>query len=333
MTTPSLAQAIVDNALSYAIFTLDFEGTIMSWSPGAEHVVGFTAAEAIGAPFASIFLPSDQEARADEVELRTAITEGRAEDTRWHRRKNGERFWANGVTMRVADQPLLLKVLRDETRTKVAEDQRILLLNELNHRIKNTLTTVQSIVEQTLRAAAVDTRLRVSLTDRLLALSEAHNILVNESWAGADLRAVVDALVASHAPGCFHVDGPEVRLSAQQAVPLSLALHELATNALKYGALTSDCEGHVKLNWNLSYDSIGARYLTFLWEEVGGPSVTPTANEGFGTRLLARVFASTGGTVRLTYPPEGARCAITLPLTSPEELPHMDVTGDPRRKA
>lgn len=187
LTTPELAQAIVDSASSYAIFTLDFEGTILSWSPGAQNVIGFTSDEAIGAPFASIFLASDREAGAHDTEIRNAIEKGRAEDTRWHRRKNGERFWANGVTMRVDDQPWLLKILRDETPAKLAEDQRVLLLNELNHRIKNTLTTVQSIVSQTLRGASVDPAASGRLSDRLLALSEAHNLLVDQSWAGADL--------------------------------------------------------------------------------------------------------------------------------------------------
>lgn len=153
---PTLAQAIVANALAYAIFTLDFEGTILSWSPGAEEVVGYTAQEAVGVSFSTIFVAADRVAGADRQELETAIAEGRAEDTRWHLRKDGERFWANGVTMRLAGQSVLLKVMRDETRAKLAEDQRVLLLNELNHRIKNTLATVQSIVDQSLRAAQVE---------------------------------------------------------------------------------------------------------------------------------------------------------------------------------
>lgn len=331
--TPTLAQAIVDNALAYAIFTMDFEGTIRSWSPGAERIVGYTAQEAIGAPFAAIFLPSDQESGADERELATAITEGRAEDTRWHRHKSGARFWANGVTMRLSDQPLLLKIMRDETPTKLAEDQRILLLNELNHRIKNTLTTVQSIVEQTLRAAGVDQGVRTSLTERLLALSSAHDILVEESWAGADLAAILEPLVASQEAGRFRLDGADVRLSAHQAVPLSLALHELTTNAIKYGALSGGAHGHVELHWNLAFSGQGARHLTFLWEEVDGPPVSAPEREGFGTRLLSRIFASTGGEVTLTYPPEGARCVIDLPLSSPEEEALLEITNDPRRGA
>src|SRR5204862_2213302 len=105
---------------------------------------------------------------------------------RWHRRKNGERFWANGVTARIEGAEALLKVMRDETRTKLAEDQRVLLLNELNHRLKNTLATVQSIADQSLRGAGVDDVVRQNLTERLMALSEAHNILLRDNWASAE---------------------------------------------------------------------------------------------------------------------------------------------------
>lgn len=139
-------------------------------------------------------------------------------------------------------------------------------------------------------------------------------------------------MVRTHDASRFHIDGPDVRLSANQAVPLSLALHELATNALKYGALTGVTGGHVRLSWNLSYDNAGGRHLTLLWAEVDGPLVSPPTVEGFGARLLARIFAPAGEAL-LTYPPEGVRCTITLALSSPDELPRMDVEGDPRRKA
>lgn len=330
MTDPVLAQAIVENALAYAIFTMDFDGAILSWSPGAEQVVGYTADEAIGVSFSTIFAVADQVAGADRHELDTAIKDGRAEDTRWHLRKSGERFWANGVTMRVAGQPLLLKVMRDETRAKLAEDQRVLLLNELNHRIKNTLAIVQSIVDQSLRAAAVDRAVRAGLTERLLALSAAHNILVEQSWAGADLGAIIASLVEPHPSGRFRVDGPGVRLSSRQAIPLSLALHELATNAIKYGALSTQ-EGYVRLNWNLAYNGLGERHLSFLWEEVDGPNVMAPTREGFGARLLGRIFAPGDGELSLTFPPRGVQCAIALPLSSPEEVPEMVVTNDPAK--
>lgn len=218
MSAAGHAQRILDSALAYAIYTLDFDGVITSWGAGAEAVLGYTADEAIGQVFGLFFLAPDQVARADRQELEKAITTGSAENTRWHVRKNGERFWANGVTMRMADGAGLVKVMRDETLGKRAEDQRVLLLNELNHRIKNTMATVQSIVDQTLRAAAIDPGVRRNLTDRLIALSHAHDVLLGDNWASANLQEIVGAVVATHGEDKFSVDGPLVQLSPDQAV-------------------------------------------------------------------------------------------------------------------
>ena len=332
MPEDALARLIIENALAYAIFTLDFEGRIMSWSPGAERVVGYSAAEAVGMNFTEIFLPSDRSAQLDRLELQRAINEGRAEDTRWHRRKGGDLFWANGVTARIEGADALLKVMRDETRTKLAEDQRVLLLNELNHRLKNTLAIVQSIVDQTLRGAGVEAPVRQTLTERLMALSEAHNLLVRENWASADLTTIAEGIARPYQDGGprFHLEGPPVRLNPHQAVSMSLALHELATNAIKYGAL-STIEGHVSLNWNLAYEADGHRSMSLLWEESGGPQVTKPRRRGFGTRLIDRTFAQSGGRARLEFNPQGLRCVVTLPLSAPEELPQLDVTTDPSR--
>lgn len=123
-----------------------------------------------------------------------------------------------------------------------------------------------------------------------------------------------------------------MRLSARQAVPLSLALHELATNAIKYGALSTP-EGAIRIDWNLAYGGDGERHLNFLWEETGGPPVDPPVRAGFGTRLLSRVFAPGEGDITLTFPPNGVRCVIALPLSTPEEIPIMAVTTDPRQGA
>ena len=240
-------------------------------------------------------------------------------------RKDGSRFWGNGVTMAICDPEVvgLLKIMRDETPAKIAEDQRVLLLNELNHRIKNTLSTVQSITEQTLRAAQVDPATRRSLTERLVALSEAHNVLVQESWAGADLMTIVLQALAPHQqPGevQFSVDGPAVRLSPQQAVAMALAIHELTTNAIKYGAL-SNAGGHVHLSWNLALDHQGARHMTFLWREEGGPPVAAPTQAGFGSRLIAKTFGQeSGGRADLQFRPEGVQCVIQLPLSVPGEV-------------
>ena len=320
-----LSALIVEHARDYAIFTLDGAGLIVSWSPGAEHVFGYPAADAIGMDFARLFTPADQEAGMPARELAKAVEHGRAEDTRWHLCASGERFWANGITTVIEDPEIggFLKIARDETAAKNAEEQRVLLLNELNHRIKNTLATVQSIAEQTLRAGGVETATRTTLIDRLMALSDAHNVLTEKSWAGADLLAIVEGAVAPYRhPGRdpITLDGPPVRLSPQQAVAVALALHELATIAVKYGGLSTP-DGVVTVTWNLAWDEVGARHLVLLWAEQGGPPVAPPSRQGFGTRLLARTFGDSGGRTKLDFAPTGVRCVIELPLSTSEETP------------
>lgn len=321
-----LAALIIENALGYAIFTMDLEGRITSWSRGAEQILGYSRPEAIGMLFGELFTLPDREAGADRLELENAKQRGRAEDTRWHLRKDGSRFWGNGMTMGIFGPKLtgLMKILRDETPAKLAEDQRVLLLNELNHRIKNTLATVQSITEQTLRAAQVDPEVRRELTNRLMAMSDAHNVLVDESWAGADLGTIVRQAVAHHdhlGLSRFKIDGPLVWLSPQQAVAMALALHELATNALKYGALSTQ-DGQVELTWNLAHSQLGARQVNLLWRERGGPPVAPPRHTGFGTRLIARTFGQdSGGQARIDYLPQGVQCVMQLQLSGADEAP------------
>ena len=322
----TLASLIIENALGYAIFTMDLEGRVTSWSRGAEKVLGYSRLEAIGMPFGDLFTPSDREAGADRMELGSAKQQGRAEDTRWHLRKDGSSFWGNGMTMGIFSPELtgLMKIVRDETPAKLAEDQRVLLLNELNHRIKNTLATVQSITEQTLRAAHVDPNIRKDLTSRLMAVSDAHNVLVDESWAGADLGTIVRQALAPHDHKTntrFEIDGPLVWLSPQQAVAMALALHELATNALKYGALSNQT-GQVEVSWNLAHNQLGARHISLLWRESGGPPVMPPDHTGFGTRLIARTFGQeSGGQARIDYLPHGVQCVMQLQLSVSGEEP------------
>lgn len=327
-----LAGLIVANAVEYAIFTMDQGGVITSWSPGAAAIFGYEAGEAVGMGAGELFTPSDRAAGVDRVELDKAMDAGRVEDSRWHLRRDQSRFWANGVTMRCqpAGPFALLKILRDETPSKLAEQQRVLLLNELNHRVKNTLVTVQSIAEQTLRAGGVEAETRRNLSERLLALSEAHDVLLQENWAGADLAAIVEQAALPHRQSDrqrFQVDGPAARLHPQQAVGVSLVLHELITNAVKYGALSTS-QGQVAITWNVSQDGEGRRYLTLLWREAGGPSVAQPTRRGFGTRLIERSFgAETRGHARLVYEPEGVCCVIEITLSSEAEIPTLDPAG------
>ena len=328
-----MAELIVEHARDYGIFMLDLSGTITSWSPGAERITGYTDVEAVGMNFAVLFTASDRSTGQHLKELETSWRDGRAEDSRWHLRKDGRRFWANGVTMAMHDPEMtgLITVIRNETANRLAEEQRVLLLNELNHRINNTLVTVQSMVEQTLRATDVDRVVRDNLTARLIALSDAHKSLVEQNWAGAELRAIVERALAPYelegAAGRLHATGPPLWVSPQQAVSLSLVLHELVTNAVKYGALSTP-EGRLEVSWNLYLDGRGARHMTFLWQEGGGPAVVEPTRRGFGSRLIERSLAQEiGGSAQMDFAPEGLRCTLSLTLSSQAELPMLDVGG------
>ena len=327
-----LAHQIIEDATDYAILTLDEEGRVTSWSPGAARILGYSAEEAIGMDVGALFLDADRVAGLHTAELEKAQTEGRAEDTRWHVRKSGELFWANGVCMRRRNGDGLLKVMRDETPAKLAEDQRVLLLNELNHRLRNTLVTVQSIVDSTLRARGIEVDVRDVVMERLMTLAEAHSLLVEQNWAGADLHEIVRRALEPHEqPGRARIrtEGAPVRLSPTQAVAMALALHELATNAVKYGAL-STLDGEVRISWNLSYESDGARRMVFAWCEAGGPKVVPPTRQGFGTRLISQSFrAIHGNRVNLDYRVDGLQCVIEVMLSSAAELPILAIRGDP----
>ncbi|ACA17002.1 signal transduction histidine kinase [Methylobacterium sp. 4-46] len=314
----------VESARDYAIFTTDLTGRITGWNTGAEGLLGWSEAEALGQPLNLIFTPDDDRAAIAEAEMRLAVTEGRAEDDRWHQRRDGSRFWANGVMMPLRDDAGalagFLKILRDRTAQKKAEEHQALLLNELNHRVKNTLATVQAFTTQTLRSAASLAEAREAITARLIALSKAHDVLTDENWQGADLAQIVADALRLHGDGqrCRWQGNP-IRVSARIALALAMVLHELATNATKYGAL-SNAHGTVAVTWRIAEEDGEPRRaprlsLHLRWEERGGPPVLPPTRQGFGSRMIERgVGSELGGTVRLAYPPEGVVCDLHLPL-------------------
>jgi PAS domain S-box-containing protein len=202
-------------------------------------------------------------------------------------------------------------VVEDVTDRKLEEDRRKLLVDELNHRVRNTLAVVQSIARQTL-AGHGGAEAREAFEERLYALAAAHSILTREHWTAADLREVITAAAGSQAAQRLRLDGPPVALPPSVAVTLSLALHELGTNASKYGALSLPT-GHVDVTWRL----IGARRSRLLlrWEEQEGPPVHPPVRKGFGMRLLQRALsAELGGAVSLEFAPAGVICQMECEL-------------------
>lgn len=203
---------------------------------------------------------------------------------------------------------------RDITDIKRAEEHLQLLVNELNHRVKNTLATVQSLAKQTFRGDAASPGALAAFEERLLALSNTHTILTRTNWESANLGEIAAQALrpfngSEHADR-FRIAGDEVAMSPQTALALAMALHELASNAIKYGALSQD-SGHVDLAWSES-----AGRLRIVWREQDGPAVTPPSRKGFGSRLLERGLANElGGVVSLEYPASGVVCTIEFPLT------------------
>ncbi|MDI1476521.1 AAA family ATPase [Polyangium sp. y55x31] len=204
----------------------------------------------------------------------------------------------------------------DLTERKQAEERQKLLLNELNHRVKNTLVIVQAIAAQTLRMSDSPKAFTEAFMARLLALSQTHNLLNETSWQGANLHDIVCAELAPHAngdAGRFSLTGQDVRLRPEAAVTLGMVFHELSTNAAKYGALSLP-SGHVQVTWNMTTCS-AERRIHLEWQEMHGPPVSVPRRKGFGSRLIERDLGrQLASEVHLEFLPEGVRCVMDLPL-------------------
>jgi len=205
-------------------------------------------------------------------------------------------------------------VFRDITDRKKAEEQRDLLLRELEHRIKNTLATVQAIAGQTFRD--VDPNARQAFEARLRTLSNAHMTLTAENWRSVTLR---DLILSTLAPlmveqSHFSAVGPDLRVEPKSAVALSMAIHELCTNAIKYGALAA-AGGHVTIVWDIAADRFRLR-----WQERGGPAVSAPERKGFGSLMIERALAvQLDGEVKIDYAECGVVCSIDAPLAAVAE--------------
>jgi PAS domain S-box-containing protein len=198
---------------------------------------------------------------------------------------------------------------RDLTERKQAEELQRLLLNELNHRVKNTLATVQAIAWQTLQTARDLPTAREALDRRIRSMAQAHDLLTSRAWTGASLMDVVTRTLEAFPPAQVDLSGRAVELPPKHALALSMALHELATNATKYGAL-SRTEGRVTVQWRVQDD-----LLHLVWQESEGPAVVAPVRKGFGSRLLEDFLVrDLGGATKLAYDPAGVRCTITARL-------------------
>jgi PAS domain S-box-containing protein len=201
-------------------------------------------------------------------------------------------------------------IAHDVTEVRETEARQRVLINELNHRVKNALATVQSLVRQTLREHRVDREVEAEVSERLIALAAAHDVLTRENWRGAELSDLIKEAIKAHAAGGrISLSGGKVAIAPQTAIALSMALNELLTNAIKHGALSQD-DGRVQLSWTRSGGTVELE-----WRESGGPPVSPPTRTGFGSRLLSQVLAGDlGQPAELDFAPEGLIARIRAPV-------------------
>jgi PAS domain S-box-containing protein len=308
--------AIVASAMD-AIITIDDQHRIIQFNPAAEQMFKLPASEAIGQPLAR-FIPHRFRVEHNEHIRRFGVTgeTGRrmgALGAVSALRADGEEFPVEAsISQGMAGaERLSTVIMRDITERKANEKAQALLAREVDHRAKNILAIVSSLVTLT-RAPTRDAYVE-SLTGRIAAMSRAHGLLAQQRWQGASLRRVVHDELEAHAdPAKFSLVGPEVVLSSRAVQPVGMLLHELSTNAVKYGALSVE-DGHVYLTWERSEN--GAIWLS--WRESGGLLVQAPTEPGFGTTLIQQIIESQlGGTFRAHWNAEGYGIMMSLPETA-----------------
>lgn len=322
---------IVENARDYAIFTTDTDGIIDDWYKGAEHVFGWTRDEAVGQPAEITFT---QEDRAEGVPLKErllAAEEGAAPDVRWHVRKGGTRVFIDGIATPLRDSSgavtRFLKIGRDSTERHAADQRQRTLLAELQHRVRNTLAVVRSIARRTADTSDTVDDMSSHLQGRLDAFARVQAVVTRNPEKGVDLASLIEDELLAHAARegeQLRIEGPDICLLARPAESLSLAVHELTTNAVKYGALGSE-RGRLAVEWQRSAGD-GAEWLTLVWteSELDRP-VEPPQRQGFGLELLQRTLPyDLRARTEVEFRPEGLRFTLTMPVGAGVEAPASD---------
>ena len=289
---------------------------------------GIDAAEAAaGAPVAQVFRNMEGEDAARIRAQLAALINGADSLHMEHRltQQDGSVRWvvAHGRLVRdAAGTPVRLPgAVVDVTERRENEQRLRLLMEELAHRSKNTLAVVQSIAGQTMRGDGTIAEVRQALTARLQALAAAHDVLLQNSWTEAGLQTLVENAARLHASGPpgetrLRIEGPDVTLAPQAALSFAMVLHELGTNAVKYGALSTQA-GHVEVRWSVT----DGEQLQFRWSEHDGPAVRTPSRQGFGSRLIQRSLAADlQATVDHAYPPEGVVLTLSAPLAALQEV-------------
>ena len=318
----------ITNYVSEAVFRLDPAGTILLANPAAERLFGWSPDELKGKNLHETLHHHHEDGSpflAENCAFVHALRDGIP-----MLNEEAVFFRQDGLPVSVVctNVPFhedgtvsgAVITVTDVTERRRAQEQQQTVNRELSHRMKNVLAVVQAIAAQTMRSAPDLAAANETLGARLIALGRAHDILIDAGTSGADMHALALAALGLHddgQPGRFRIEGPPVAVGEGAMMSLTLMLHELATNAAKYGAL-SDPEGSVQLLWWVTPNG-GAQTFHLRWQERGGPPVMPPSRNGFGSRLIQRgLSAGSNGHVELSYPPDGVVCTLAASLAEIE---------------
>jgi PAS domain S-box-containing protein len=320
--------AIVESS-DDAIISKDLNGLIATWNKAAERLFGYAEEEVIGKPI-TILIPPER--LHEEVDILDRIRRGeRIEHFETERRrKDGSLIDISLSVSPVADESGRIigasKIARDITEQKRREEQIALLAREADHRTNNLLAVAQATVHLT--NAGTASELKEAIQGRLQALANAQSMLAQSRWAGADLRELA---IKELSPYCRNgdssaqIEGPSLLLKPELAQAMAMALHELATNAVKYGALSTPA-GRVKIEWSTQ----PGQKLHLRWIETSGPRVTPPTKEGFGTRAIKRLIGQLSGEVKYDWHANGIACDILIDVAAGSKAP-FGTSRKPRR--
>lgn len=326
--TDAQLRALADNLPNGVVFQLKVKDgaarRFLYISEGVRRLLGLSPEEVVSdaSRFYARMDPAQQAEfhAAEDAALRTGAplsietaVEGRGGERRWVLLQSAPRRLADGSA--VWDG-----VLMDITESKGTEQRLRHLLDELNHRVKNTLAAVQSIAVQTLRRTEVPPDVFSNFQGRIFALGRAHDQLVRERWEPVEMALLVQGIFAPYEGEQIDVQGEPVRVPSRLALSLAMVLHELATNAAKYGSLSSP-GGRLLLAWSVQNGG-RARRLVIDWVETGGPTVMPSSRRGFGTRFVeSSVTREHGGLATFNFDPAGLRCRLELQLGDGDDVP------------
>ena len=302
--------SIIDSS-DDAIVSKNLDGIIRSWNNGAERIFGYSASEAIGQPI-TLVIPQDR--HSEEREILTRIRRGERIDhfETVRQRKNGSLIVVSLTVSPVKDANGKIvgasKIARDITEQKKNQELIVTLAREAEHRSKNLLANAMATVN--LSQSNSPEGLKEVITGRIQALANVCSLFAETRWIGAEVSAIATQELAPYSDGKrTFTDGPPTLLAPDAAQAVAVALHELATNAAKYGALSTP-DGHVRLEW--SQDAAGS--LRLRWMETGGPVAQEPTRTGFGARIVKQMIVQQKGKVRFDWRKEGLVCEITLPV-------------------